>query len=453
MSACSAVLQSPGSESSEALSVADLLADLDTIQGPSARSISQPGASVFALPGGQSFSLVDLSSYLNAIKRDFAAYANSLTGGKPYLVLPVKLSWVSDGKRESGLMWVPFTWGRRLNAPVITYLHGTQVYRQCAPSRFKANPLAILSSQDPTGELQSYVECVVGALMASAGYIVVMPDYAGFGDSPGMHPYMHASLGVSARDAMAAAKAALNGAVRPNGKVFLTGYSEGGYATLAAARAFQQAGLPLSGIIPCDGAYDLSGTMLGQMLSGESVKEPSYLLYVSSGYKAAYGPLLDYSSFLKPYYADMLTFANPFDGNHPRAYIEALGLPAAPTEMLLGLPGLPPAALAPGGAVYSLLAANNGYPGWVPTAPLVFVHCPVDDIVPYQNAVVARSYLVAMAQAYLGPLYNPEMIPEIVDVEPVAFIEGAMGETHIAAFPTAVLAAFTAIRTIDSVAP
>lgn len=451
--ACSPPAQVPDQAAEEAISVDELLENLDTIQGSGSRSLLEPSSSVFTLPGGQALSLVNLSIYVTAIKRDFAAYAYALTANNPYLVRPVRLSWMTNGKQESGLMWVPFTWGRRLNAPVITYLHGTQLYRQCAPSRFNVNPLAVFSSPDPAGALNAYVEGVAGALMASAGYIVVMPDYAGFGDSTEVHPYMHSSLGASARDAVAAAKAALTGSVKPNGKVFLTGYSEGGYATLAAARAFQQAGLPVSGVVPCDGAYDISGTMLNQMLSGLPVKAPYYLLYVSSGYKASCGALLDYYLFLRPRYGNLLTHENPFDGNHTHADIDALGLPVVPTDMLLGSPGYPPDSLAPGGSVYTLLAANNGYVGWVPLAPLVFVHCPVDDIVPYQNAVVARSYLIAAAQAYLGPFFNPLMIPEIVDVAPVPFIADATDETHMAAFPTAVLAAFTAIRKIDASMP
>jgi len=455
--ACSPPVQPPEQAleqaGGEALAIEDLLDNLDVLQGSGARSLTQPETSIYPAPGGRCLSLGDLSSFIGSIKRDFAAYVYSITGSKPYLVRPVKLSWITDGKQQSGLMWIPYTWGRRLDAPVITYLHGTQLYRNCAPSRFSINPLAVLSSPDPTGALNAYVEVVVGALMASTGYIVVMPDYEGFGDSTAIHPYMHMSLGNSARDAVAAAKAVLTGSVRPNGKVFLTGYSEGGYATLVAAKAFQQAGLPVSGVVPCDGAYDISGTMLDQMLSGLPVKVPYYLLYVASGYKATYGNLLDYYLFLRPYYGNLLTHGNPFDGNHTHADIDALGLPQVPADMLLGSPGYPPDSLVPGGSVYNLLAANNGYAGWVPLAPLVFVHCPVDDIVPYQNAVVARSYLIAAAQSYLGPLFNPLMIPDIVDVAPLPLISDAMGETHMAAFPTAVLAAFTAIKTIDTSIP
>jgi hypothetical protein len=120
-------------------------------------------------------------------------------------------------------------------APVIAYQHSTHVYRECAPSHYNANPFAILWAKDLTGALQNYVECIVGGLMASAGYIVAMPDYAGFGASGAMHPYVHLSLGRSVEGivALALAHGTANGNVSP------TGYSEGGYATMAGAKALQ----------------------------------------------------------------------------------------------------------------------------------------------------------------------------------------------------------------------
>ncbi|HET6486939.1 MAG TPA: hypothetical protein VFH83_11000, partial [Spirochaetia bacterium] len=62
-------------------STGDLLANLDALQGPSARSLSVVGKSVFTLPGGGQLSTQDLASYLSAIKTSFANYASSLTRG------------------------------------------------------------------------------------------------------------------------------------------------------------------------------------------------------------------------------------------------------------------------------------------------------------------------------------------------------------------------------------
>ena len=86
----------PGSQAGpvpqEALSFNDLLGKLDSLQGPSARSLTLPGRSVFSTASGSSISLRDLSTYLNAIKQNFGSYVKSVAGGSPYFVLPMKVS-------------------------------------------------------------------------------------------------------------------------------------------------------------------------------------------------------------------------------------------------------------------------------------------------------------------------------------------------------------------------
>ena len=448
--------QQAGTAPEGVLSADQLLANLDALQGPAARSLAA-GRSVFTTPAGASISLSDLATYLTTIQQGFSSAVRA--HGAPYLVLPVRISGYpstdADGNPVllSGLMWVPFTWGRSLKAPIISYQHGTQVYRPCAPSKFDPNPLDVFRSPDQTGALQSYVECIVGGLMASAGYIVLMPDYPGFGSSQVLHPYVHASLGNSVRDLIAAAKVRLaSGAVRPNGKIFLTGYSEGGYATMAGARALQAAGIQVTATVACDGPYDLSGVMREQMISGLPVLVPSYVLYTASGYHSVYGDsrFITFTDLLQEDYASLLLGSDPlFDGNHTNADVGA----AVPPTVIPSLKILTPGALAdlqvPTGQPYQRLAENNGYVGWVPVSPLVLIHCPTDDVVPYQNAVVARNVLILAAQAALGSAFNPAMIPPIVDVQPVPFIAQVLGSNHVAAYPMAMLAAFSAIDTVN----
>jgi pimeloyl-ACP methyl ester carboxylesterase len=423
----------------DALTYEQLLAALDTLQGPATQS-GVPGRSVFALPGGKQLSTQDLSTYLNAVKQGIAAFVSARTGGRPYLVVPVKLTWTpsNSGRANSGLMWVPFSLFKSLSVPIISYQHGTQVYRGSAPSRFNPNPLSILSSPDQSGALQAYVEDIVGALMAAAGYIVVMPDYPGFGDSTEPHPYVTMALGTSVKDALAAAARALTGRVTSNGKIFLTGYSEGGYATMAGARALQGARVSVAAVVPGDGPYDLSGVMLDQMRNGANVKEPAYLLYTTFGYNAVYGDTaINYAALLQPTFAAYIT-GGLFDGTHTNAQVQALELPTTPSQMLTD--AAISTLLAPGGSVTGLLADNDGWVGWTPTGPVVMVHCPTDDIVPYQNALNAKA---AFTQEGFGALVR------VVDVQPVPLIATALGSIHVAAYPSAMLAAFTAIETVN----
>jgi pimeloyl-ACP methyl ester carboxylesterase len=447
LAGCVPPTQSQSATPEGVLSFDELLANLDALQGPETRSLTLPDRSVFMTSAGASVRTQDLSAYLNGVRNSFASYVSAQAGGKPYLVLPVKLS-LPDS--NSGLMWVPFTWGKHISVPIISYQHGTQVNRKCAPSRFNPNPLAVLSSPDQTGALQSYVECIVGALMATAGYIVVMPDYPGFGDSVVPHPYVHMSLGNSVRDSVRKAQALLaGGVVSPNGKVFLTGYSEGGYTTVAGARALQMAGSPPTAIVPCDGAYDLSGVMLNQILSDQQVKVPSYFLYAASGYQSVYGTsAIDYYALFTSAFADLLAVQKIFDGNHTNQQIGTLVPPTTiPSSMLND--GTATGLLSPGGLVHDLLKANDSYRGWVPTAPVVFIHCRTDDVVPYANAEVARAAVFGAASGVYGPAIALSLVPPIVEVPPVPLIEQVMGEVHIAAFPTAMLAAFTVIEMVN----
>lgn len=417
-------------------STEQLLANLDELQGPSARSLSLAGASVFTLPGGAPLGAQDLSTWLNGIKQTFAGFVSSSVGGSTYLVRAVKLT-VPDG--NSGLMWVPFTWFRRLNAPVISYQHGTQVNRECAPSRFDPNPLAVFSSPDPTGALQSYVECIACALMASAGYVVVMPDYPGFGDSTAPHPYVQAGLGVAVKEILGAAQAALaRGAVRPNDKLFLTGYSEGGYATMAAARAL---GGAVTATVPCDGPYSLSNVMLYHMVNNVDITVPWFLLYTVFGYNAAYGDAVAYDKVLSPNWAQKMVAYHPFDGDHSGAYVSALAPAGTSTREMLSDDALTNYLVPPDGEVYTLLADNDGWSGWTPVTPVVMIHCPVDDVVYYANATDAQQKFMEMG-------VPAELVP-IFDVQPLPFVGTLLGSTHMAAYPPAMLKAFAAIQTIN----
>jgi pimeloyl-ACP methyl ester carboxylesterase len=110
-------------------------------------------------------------------------------------------------------------------------------------------------------------------VFASLGFIVIAPDYVGYGASKGArHPYLLSAPSASAVvDLLTAAKTwrARNN-VADNGQLFLIGYSEGGYVTVAAHRALQAANSPqvanLSAVVPGAGPYHV-GVTLDALLS------------------------------------------------------------------------------------------------------------------------------------------------------------------------------------------
>lgn len=98
--------------------------------------------------------------------------------------------------------------------PLVSLQHGTQT---------KNNLVASVSPVNST-------EGIVGLIMASMGYLVVVPDYLGFGVSNAIHPYLHAeSLIPGVLDLMRACRIySSRHQITLDGRVFLTGYSEGG---------------------------------------------------------------------------------------------------------------------------------------------------------------------------------------------------------------------------------
>src|SRR6185369_398821 len=104
------------------------------------------------------------------------------------------------------------------------------------------------------------------------------------GESSGhFHPYLHAKTSASAVvDLLRAVKSycAAN-SIPLSGKLFLAGYSEGGYATMAATREIQErfaAELPITASAPMAGPYDLSGTLV-DILDSATYPSPGLIAF------------------------------------------------------------------------------------------------------------------------------------------------------------------------------
>src|SRR5262249_40513043 len=118
--------------------------------------------------------------------------------------------------------------------PVVVYAHGTSTDRNFDIAELTA-------ADDAEGDL-------LAAVFAAQGYITVAPNYLGYASSTlGYHPYLIADQQANEMvDVLTAARTALPTADAPNssdgGKLFVTGYSEGGYVAMATQRAMENAG-------------------------------------------------------------------------------------------------------------------------------------------------------------------------------------------------------------------
>lgn len=187
-----------------------------------------------------------------------------------YSVSSYRLNYVTTDKNgakvtASGLVSVPVK-AAGARSPVLSYQHASTFRNNQAPS------IKVEAVEPPL-------------VLASLGYIVVSPDYVGFGASYGVeHPYLTSSPSSRAViDMLSAAQTWRRQAgVADNGQLFLAGYSEGGYATMAAHRAIHQQGgelkTQLQAAVPGAGPYDVQETLDEQLARVRKLFPPLALL-------------------------------------------------------------------------------------------------------------------------------------------------------------------------------
>jgi predicted esterase len=254
--------------------------------------------------------------------------------------------------------------------PMISYQHGTVTSREDVPSRLNT-------------------EGYLGAILASQGYVSALPDYLGLGDGPGFHPYHHARSEASATiDLLRAARAlSASNHLALSGKLFLTGYSQGGHATLAAMRELEAnhaTEFPLTAVVGGAGAYDLAGITTEELLKDQPSPNPYYFAYILAAYIDVYGFAGSLSEVLAQPYATTVPplFANRAPSAALNAALPSVAHRAVREDFLRDFRTR---------ANHPLRVAlrENSLTEWVPRAPLRLYHCAADRDVPPANATVA----------------------------------------------------------------
>jgi pimeloyl-ACP methyl ester carboxylesterase len=265
----------------------------------------------------------------------------------------------------SGLILLPS--GLKDKAPMVSLQHGTTFAKSEAPS----------STGGFTGT----------ELFASAGYITLVPDFIGYGSSVSVfHPYydkQHSAMTVI--DMVKAAKEFLRkDSVVFNDQLFLAGYSEGGYVTLAAAEEIEKEpshGLHLSAVAAGAGGYDLIGMLKG-VTTAKHYSYPAYLAFVLMSYNNTYEWNKSLSYFFQPRYADALgKYMNGQYGGGPinaQLTTDVHKLFNADFFARLSMEG--------GEAELKDALMKNSITGWETGLPIRLYHGSKDEIIPYQNS-------------------------------------------------------------------
>jgi len=165
--------------------------------------------------------------------------------------------------------------------PIVVYAHGT--------SAEKNYNIANIANPDNAEGL------LIAAAFAAQGYIVVAPNYAGYDTSTlTYHPYLHADQqSKDTADALSAARSALPTSYAPtvtdNGRLFITGYSQGGFVAMATHRRLQAAGVAVTASAPMSGPYALAA--FGDAVYEGQVIDSAPLLvsWLMTAYQRVYG--------------------------------------------------------------------------------------------------------------------------------------------------------------------
>jgi hypothetical protein len=308
----------------------------------------------------------------------------------------------ADGQLHTmtGLLILPKAiLGGKPSVPILMYQHGTEVYRPFSPSQY-------LSHRDkPT----DYPEVMVAAAIAATGYAVALVDYEGMGDNTNTQPHVVGEvLAQQVIDLLRSSRDIIAGTSSPctwNNQLFLMGYSEGGYVTMAATRELQlnhAAEFTVTASAPLSGPHDLSGVMRGVILSDNTFKSPYFVPMILTSYNYAYGGQTALYNPATAMIAPFNTTIPPlFNGNNQSDTIsEAMGMVFDPPVLIVPKSVLSLDFIAQltdtASPVVALLKENDSYrlPGqldfaWVPTVPLRMIHHPDDELVPFANSQAA----------------------------------------------------------------
>lgn len=205
-------------------------------------------------------------------------------------------NWDGTDLSASGLLITPTT---TTAVPMISAQHGTIYSDAEAPSYYGT-----------ASEAYQF-----GSLFAAYGYILVCPDYIGFGESKNVfHPYEHRATYASASlDMLRAAREYIqsDASIKWDNRLFLSGYSAGGKATLSLYKKMQDevpTEFNLRAVSCGAGAYDKTNftlAVVGKPSSGQ-VNANRAFIWVLLSYNQIYGlkrPLSYY--FKEPYLTEV----------------------------------------------------------------------------------------------------------------------------------------------------
>jgi hypothetical protein len=325
-------------------------ASTNASSGPPQPTTPQPGQLLQTPTRTGSYSASDLLSMLSG-NSDAAQLLKLASFAPPCTVNVYHMQYETVGGQAeatsaSGAIMVPTGLDPSCQGarPVLLYAHGT--------STGKAYNIADLTSGNNSEAI------LLAAVFAARGYVVVAPNYAGYDTSAlPYHPYLVAAQqSHDMMDALTAARSAFSSVgASASSKLFVSGYSQGGYVALATLRAMQAAGTTVTAAAPMSGPYALSA--FGDAIFMGEVNGSAVINFTlaAASYQHAYGNIYtNTTDVFSPQYAANIASLLPSDMTNSQLYAQGLlpqntlfsSTPPAPQYASM-TPATTPASLAP----------------------------------------------------------------------------------------------------------
>ncbi len=333
------------------------------------------------------------SQHINSVDQISSATAEEISKlidfDVPYGVHFYKITYHTTGSDDmsdiaSGLIVIPDNDAQEF--PLVIYHHGTSPAKDQVPSSLNL-------------DYEAY------AFIGASGFAVLAPDYLGMGDSRGFHPYVHRET--QARTSVDMLNAfhewLKNEDYAVNDKLFLTGYSQGGHASMSTHQElelFHSAEFSVTAATHLSGPYSVSGVMRDLMFSQLDYFFLGFIPYLILGYQEVYGNVYeDLSEIFQPefitsveafYNGDInlieLTIALNFlaGQNYGNSYPVTLFNPDLVDDVTSD----------DDHPINFILRENDTY-NWAPQAPTRIFYCMGDEVVPFENSILVDSVLQA----------------------------------------------------------
>jgi hypothetical protein len=361
----------------------------------------------------------------------FEEVSNETQNILPYLVSYNIVKYKStdnDGNEIelSGLFIYPYRLIQfeRIQTPIICVTHGTELLKKYAPSHW-----------DPWGvsDWGNFAEALIANVMAIRyGWTILMPDYQGMGfDLDENHPYCNREkLAIASADMIEKGIEMIKNNKHKNvnwdGNLFVYGYSEGGFVSMATTQELEKRKINLTGAVCMDGPYDLTGTMKDVMLSDEAFPVPYFLPLMLVGYNTMYPDYFAYDEVLKePYRTDIPKYT---DGLHDKDVVNGI-MPSSNVLKDVFTTAFIDSLNNTGSNAYNTLKYNNTFYNWTPKTKMLMWHCKNDDCVPFGNFTAAKNAFENGGATGITYVEWPEVYDWSgtvhVSVAPRAFYEGA----------------------------